>query len=103
PPRDGTIFSATQTVTISDTTPGATIYYTLDGTDPAPDNLSSSVYSNSFSVSTSPYVKARAYVGNSQTSDVAAAHLFHSTCRVAWPHGCCQNGQCNTHGFPNCG
>jgi hypothetical protein len=48
-------YSSAQTVTISDTTSGATIYYTTDGSTPT---TSSTTYSSSITVSTSETVKA---------------------------------------------
>ncbi len=53
-PSGGTYTSA-QTVTITDTTPGATIYYTTDGTTPT---ISSTEYSDAITVSTTETIQA---------------------------------------------
>jgi N-acetylneuraminic acid mutarotase len=63
-------YTATQTVTISDTTPGATIYYTTDGTQPA---ATSSVYSGPIVVSSSETLEAMATASGYTQSAVAAA------------------------------
>jgi hypothetical protein len=52
-------YSGAQTTTITDTTTGTSIYYTLDGT--APDNTKT-LYSGSFLVSTTTTVRAVAYL-----------------------------------------
>lgn len=59
-----------QTVTISDSTQGSTIYYTTDGTAPTP---SSSVYSGAITVSSSETIEAIAIGSGYSTSAVAAA------------------------------
>ena len=67
-PAAGT-FATAQTVNLSCATTGATIYYTLDGTEPTD---SSTEYTNAIAVSTTTTIKAIAYVG-SETSTVATA------------------------------
>ena len=62
-------FTTAQTVTLSCATTGATIYYTLDGTEPTD---SSTEYTNAIAVSTTTTIKAIAYVG-SEASTVATA------------------------------
>lgn len=59
-----------QTIAISDSAPGATIYYTQDGS--APTN-GSTLYTGPFSISTSQTVKAIAAVSGSLNSLVASA------------------------------
>jgi N-acetylneuraminic acid mutarotase len=63
-------YSSTQSVTISDTTPNATIYYTTDGTWPT---TSSAVYGGPISVSTSEIIKAMATADGYAQSAVATA------------------------------
>jgi N-acetylneuraminic acid mutarotase len=63
-------YTAPQSVTISDTTPGATIYYTLDGSTPT---TSSMVYSGAITVSSSETIKAVATATGYSTSAVASA------------------------------
>ncbi len=63
-------YSTTQTVALSDTTPGATIYYTTDGSTPT---TSSAVYATPVSVSASGWINAIALAPNFTLSPVATA------------------------------
>ncbi len=63
-------YSGPQSVTISDSTPGAIIYYTTDGSTPT---TSSSVYSAAISVSASETIQAMAAAPGYTNSGVAAA------------------------------
>jgi hypothetical protein len=63
-------YSSAQTVTISTTTPGATIYYTTDGSAPT---TSSSVYSSPITVSTSEMVEAIAAAAGYSNSSAGSA------------------------------
>jgi N-acetylneuraminic acid mutarotase len=63
-------YTAAQTVKISDTTDGATIYYTTDGSTPT---TRSSVYSASITVSSTETIKAIATASGCFTSAVATA------------------------------
>ena len=63
-------FALAQTVTISDTTTGSTIYYTTDGTTPT---TGSAVYTSAITVSASQMVKAIATATGYATSAVASA------------------------------
>jgi hypothetical protein len=68
-PPGGT-YSSAQSVTISDATPGVTIYYTTNGTMPT---MNSTVYSGPISVSTSETVEAIAAAGGTSTENSAVA------------------------------
>jgi hypothetical protein len=68
-PAGGT-YSSTQSVTISDTTPGATIYYTTNGIAPT---TSSTVYSGPLSVGGSETLSAIAVAAGSSTSALQTA------------------------------
>ncbi len=68
-PAAGT-YTAAQSVTISCSTSGATIYYTTDGTTPT---TSSSVYSSAIAVSSSMTIKAIAVKSGMTNSEVASA------------------------------
>ena len=68
-PAAGSYITA-QTVSISCATEGATIYYTLDGSNPTPN---SPVYSEAFAVEATTTVKAIAAKGGMNDSDVASA------------------------------
>ena len=66
----GGTYTSTQTVAISDATPGATIYYTADGTTPT---TNSTVYSGALSVSSTETIEAIATASGYSTSAVATA------------------------------
>ncbi len=68
-PAGGT-FGAAQTVTITDATPGATIYYTLDGSTPT---TNSTAYGGSFAVSANTTVSAIAIANGTSSSVTTAA------------------------------
>jgi hypothetical protein len=68
-PATGT-YSSAQNVTITDSTSGATVYYTLDGSQPT---TSSTKYTGSFSVSTTTTVKAIATATNFSQSATATS------------------------------
>jgi len=63
-------YTTTQNVTISCTTEGATIYYTLDGNDPT---TSSAVYSSPIAISETTTVKAMAAKTGMNNSSIATA------------------------------
>jgi N-acetylneuraminic acid mutarotase len=72
-PAPGT-YSTAQTVTISDATPGATIYYTTNGTAPT---TGSTVYSSAITVGTSETIEAIAVApGMSQSAVATAAYTI---------------------------
>ena len=68
-PAAGT-FITTQYVTIACETEGATIYYTLDGTDPT---IESTVYADSITISATTTVKAFAVKEGLNNSEIASA------------------------------
>ena len=68
-PAAGTYYEA-QNVTISTTTAGATIYYTLDGNNPT---TSSAVYSSPIAISQTTTVKAMAAKAGMNNSNIASA------------------------------
>jgi N-acetylneuraminic acid mutarotase len=80
-PPAGT-YSTAQSVTISDTTPGATIYYTTNGTTPT---TGSSVYSAPITVSSSETIEAIATASGYSTSPVASATYTIATSAAATP------------------
>jgi glucosylceramidase len=77
-PAPGT-FTASQTITISDTTSGATLYYTTDGTTPT---TSSTKYTAPVSIATSATLKAMAAASGDTNSTVASGNY---TIGVAGP------------------
>jgi hypothetical protein len=73
----GGSYATSQTVSISDATSGATIYYTTNGTTPT---TSSSVYSSAIAVSATETVQAFAAVAGDTSSSLAtAAYTIAST------------------------
>lgn len=69
-PADGMTFASALSISLADSTSGATIYYTTDGTTPA---TSSSVYSGTFTIKTTTTVKAMATASGASQSQVATA------------------------------
>lgn len=59
-PGDGTVFTGSESVTLATATAGATIYYTLDGTDPT---TSSTIFSSSINITASTQIRAMAWMG----------------------------------------
>jgi len=66
-PKSGTVSTA-QAINISDTTSGATIYYTTDGSTPTPGMGTTKKYSTAFTLSASATVKAIATANGSLNS-----------------------------------
>jgi len=64
-------YTSTQSVEISCATSGATIYYTLNGSNPT---TSSTTYTNAISISTSATIKAIAVKSGMTNSDIASAN-----------------------------
>jgi len=69
-PKAGT-YKGTQNVTIADTTPGASIYFTTDGTTPSASH--GALYTTALKVSKSLTVKAIAVLAGCTPSSVASA------------------------------
>ena len=75
-------YATAQSVTISDTTPGAIIYYTSDGSTPT---ASSMVYSGAITVSASETLQAIAVAsGYSSSSVTSAAYTIMQTPAITW-------------------
>src|SRR5262249_39814835 len=68
-PVTGT-YTSSQTVTITDSTPGASIFYTTDGSQPT---TSSTLYTNSFTLNTTTTVKAIATASGFTQSNTATS------------------------------
>jgi hypothetical protein len=71
-----------QTVTISTTTPGASIRYTTDGTTPS--ETAGTLYSGPISVNTTTTLNAIAYAAGIADSSVASATYFVNWYNTAW-------------------
>ena len=74
-PSGGT-FTDTQEVALSSPTPGATIRYTLDGSDPTAD---SDLYTGPFLLSSTALVQARAFRTGMNASPIALANFVRDT------------------------
>ena len=76
-------YTSAQSVTISDTTSGAVIYYTTNGTTPT---TSSSVYSTPIKVSASSTLEAIAVApGDTQSAVASAAYVIQAAATTATP------------------
>jgi Chitobiase/beta-hexosaminidase C-terminal domain/FG-GAP-like repeat len=83
-PGSGTTFTSALSVSLADSAPGATIYYTTDGTTPT---TSSSVYSGPLTIDATTTVKALAIAsGNSQSQVVTATYTSNSSAAAATPN-----------------
>ncbi|HEY4046493.1 MAG TPA: chitobiase/beta-hexosaminidase C-terminal domain-containing protein [Acidobacteriaceae bacterium] len=74
-PASGTMFPSTLSVSIADTTPGTTIYYTTNGTTPT---TSSSVYSGPIAISATTTIEAIATATGYTQSAVGSASYTYS-------------------------
>jgi hypothetical protein len=103
-------YSGAQSVSISDTTPGASIYFTTDGTTPTfPITGSTQIYSGPITVSASETIKAIGALTNYATSAVStAAYTISSGAfptsrnKYQWPGGSASDGT-QTACLPGCG
>ena len=75
----GGTYSGAQTLTITESTPGAAIYYTVDGPVPS---TASAVYTQPLSVPASETVQAIAVAASGFASGVVSATLRHSHHRL---------------------
>jgi regulation of enolase protein 1 (concanavalin A-like superfamily) len=81
-PTSGTSFTSTLSVSIADSTPGATIFYTTNGSTPT---TSSSVYSGPITLSATTTVQALATASGFAQSGVASASYTQSAAVTATP------------------
>ena len=77
PVIEATDNGSTASTVITCTTPGATIYYTTDGSDP--DNINGTPYTGAFAITDNTKVKAIAYCEGYYPSDIAEYTYLHTS------------------------
>ena len=95
-PKGGTQVSSS-TITMSDTTPGASIYYTLNGSKPSPGGSTTALYTAPFTITTSCTVEAEGVETGYTTSSILGETFTIQTAtpRVT-PNGGTQSGPVST-------
>ena len=78
---------------ITNDTPGADIYYTLDGTEPGPDNESAMLYNGSITIDQTTTIRAAGHMANAAPSRTAtASYLFIDDILTQSPSGARPDG-----------
>jgi len=72
---NGALFTNSISITLTDATPGAAIYYTLDGSTPATNSLA---YQTPFTISNSLTIMARTFLAGANSSSVTSASFTSS-------------------------
>ncbi|MBK1813051.1 discoidin domain-containing protein [Clostridium sp. YIM B02505] len=87
-------YTSSQSVSITDSTQGATIRYTTDGSNPT--SSTGSIYSVPFTVSATTTVKAIAYKAGMSDSDISSSTITIGNSALSAPTGLTVTGTTNT-------